>query len=208
MNYVLFDFDGTIADSKRLAVELYNDLAEKYQYEKISEQDIQGFSKLSIKERLKLLGVPYYKLPALVLEMKRNYVKSVDSLKVIERIPDLIKDLKTTDRKLCIISSNSKPIIEKFLANHDLDGFEHVYCARNIFGKNKKIDQFLKKHHIGRGNVIYIGDELRDIIACKQSGVKIIAVTWGYDSAELLSQGNPDYIVNDPEEILSLMDRL
>lgn len=208
MNYILFDFDGTIADSKRLAVELYNDLAEKYQYEKISEQDIRGFSKLSIHERLKLLGVPFYKLPSLVMEMKRNYVKSVDSLRVVKRIPDLIKILKTTERKLCIISSNSKSVIEKFLGNHDLSGFEHIYCARNLFGKNKKIDQFLKKHHIEKCDAVYIGDELRDIVACKQSGIKIIAVTWGYDSAELLSRGHPDFIVNDPDEILSLIDRL
>lgn len=208
INCILFDFDGTIADSRRLAVDLYNELAEKYRYEKIKQHDIEALSKISIKERLKTLGVPYYKLPALVMEMKRNYTRSIDSLQAAEDIPSLISDLKKAGYQLNIISSNSRPLIERFLTNHRITEFDHIFCARSLFSKNKKIDQFLKKYRIERQGAVYIGDELRDIVACKQSGVKIIAVSWGYDSADLLSQGNPDFIVSHPKDILPLIHQL
>jgi phosphoglycolate phosphatase len=204
---ILFDFDGTMADSRTLAVELYNDLAEKYRYEKIKEHDIEALSKLSIKERLKVLGVPFYKLPSLVMEMKRNYSGSIDSLHVVEGLPSLISDLKSAGHRLYILSTNSRPIIERFLSNHQITGFDHTYCERSLFGKSKKIDQFIKKHRIKQQDAVYIGDELRDIIACKQSGIQMIAVSWGYDSPELLSEGNPDFLVSHPEEIMSLVDR-
>ena len=205
---ILFDFDGTMAHSRTLAVKLYNDLAEKNRYKKIGEEDIEILSKLSIKERIKVLGVPLYKLPSLVMEMKRNYASSIDSLHVVKGLPSLISELKSAGYRLNVLSSNSRPIIEGFLSNHQIAGFDHIYCAKGIFSKNKKIDQFIKKHRIQQQEAVYIGDELRDIIACKQSGVQMIAVSWGYDSPELLSEGNPDFLVNHPEEIMSLVQRI
>lgn len=80
INYIIFDFDGTIVNSRNLAIELYNKLAEKNGYDKIEEQEIDYLSTLPIKDRLRALLVPFHKLPGLVLEMKSNDQKSIESL--------------------------------------------------------------------------------------------------------------------------------
>ena len=208
IKYIIFDFDGTIANSRNLAIDLYNELAEKYGYGKIETKEVQYLSTLTIKERLGALQVPFYKLPGLVMEMKHNYKESINSLKANDGIQALIHDLKNEGYQLCIISSNSNAIIDNFLANNNVNGFDHVYCTRNLFGKHVLIDRFLKKHNIQKQDVIYVGDEFRDIEACKKSKVKIISVTWGYDSEELLSKGDPDYVIHHPKELLHLMQQL
>lgn len=112
MKTIIFDFDGTLADSRGLAVNLYNELARKYGYKEIGEHEVEGYSKLSIAERLKVLGVPFYRMPGLVAEMKRNYLTSVDSLKLAVGISSVIGEIAAAGYRLSLISS-----IQKLLSN-------------------------------------------------------------------------------------------
>ena len=53
--------------------------------------------------------------------------------------------------------------------------------------------------------MIYVGDEQRDIIACKKVGVDVIWVGWGYDVIETIQEASPDYMVYTPNEILHIV---
>lgn len=205
---IIFDFDGTMVTSRELAIRLYNELARKYGYKEVVEQDVERFSNKSIVERLRLLDVPFARLPSLLAEMKRNYQQSVDSLPVVAGIPLVIEELVAAGYQLGLISTNSRTIIERFLSNHKIIRFKHLYCSGDLFGKSHKIGRFLKTHGLSKEETIYIGDELRDIEACKKAGIRFIAVTWGYDSAELLAQGSPDFIIHHPLELAPLLQQL
>ena len=63
----------------------------------------------------------------------------------------------------------------------------------------------LKAFNLKKSEVIYVGDELRDIIACKKVGIKVIWVGWGYDVEDVVKQEYPDYIVHIPNEILGIV---
>lgn len=205
VNHVIFDFDGTIVDSLNLAVEIYNDLAEKYRFVKISEEDFKYLGNISIAERSKFLQVPFYRLPIFTREFMHNYRKSIDSLQTFAGMNELILELKQKGFKLSIISSNSAENVGEFLRKNKMDIFDVVNCISNIFGKDKAIRRFINKYNLNRAELIYIGDENRDIEACKLNNIKIIAVSWGIDSVELLEGAKPDYIVDSPAEILQLL---
>ena len=51
----------------------------------------------------------------------------------------------------------------------------------------------------------YIGDETRDITAAKKSQWMSVAVTWGYHSKSALSLFQPDYMIDHPQELLTLL---
>jgi len=202
---IIFDFDGTIVDSTNVFLRIGNSLAEKYGVKKITAEEFKALSTLTAKEKCKKLGVPLYKVPKIAVEMLENFYQHTDDLCLIDGIKDTLVKLKEEGFKLGIISSNSMSNIEKFLNSINLNLFDCIYSSPGLFGKHHTINNFLKKMDVARENAIYIGDELRDIVACKKAGVKIISVTWGYDSAELLSNGNPDYIADKPSEILSFV---
>ena len=63
----------------------------------------------------------------------------------------------------------------------------------------------VRAERLDRSDVLYIGDELRDVEAAKKAGVKVAAVTWGFHNAELLRTGTPDYVVNDANELVGLV---
>ncbi|MEH7456754.1 HAD hydrolase-like protein, partial [Bacillus sp. JJ1127] len=82
---------------------------------------------------------------------------------------------------------------------------EEVYCSKNLFGKDKIIKKFLKEKKLTEADMLYVGDEQRDIVACKKAGVNVIWVGWGYDVLETVKEDSPDYMVNTPNEILHVV---
>nr|WP_232826105.1 HAD hydrolase-like protein [Cyanothece sp. BG0011] len=53
---------------------------------------------------------------------------------------------------------------------------------------------------------MYIGDETRDINSAKKSHVKSVGVTWGFNSSEALEKEKPDFLINHPHELITILD--
>ncbi|MGP7818586.1 HAD hydrolase-like protein [Niallia sp. 01092] len=205
IKYIIFDFDGTIADSKLAFLHAWNQLSEKYKYKKLKIEDYEMIRRLSIKERSKLVQFPMYKLPVFMPELLKLYRESITEIKLFDGMKELLINLEESGYQAAIISSNAEKNIREFLVNNKLNSIKEVLCSSRIFGKDKIISKFLKSHGLQPSEVIYVGDECRDIVACKKVGVKVIWVGWGYDAAEIAHVENPDYSVNKPDEIAEII---
>ncbi len=207
VKYVIFDFDGTIVDSRYLAVELLNELAPKYKLKKIKESDYDHLRSLSIPQRCKFINLPFYKLPRLKLELTNKYRRATSSLPIIDGIKEVLGQLKAGGLALGIISSNSADNINAFLTHNKISYFNNIISSGSLFGKDKAIKDFLTRQALHSQEVIYVGDECRDIIACKKNKVRVIAVTWGYDNEELLAGCHPDALIRHPVELGKIIPR-
>ncbi|SFJ40376.1 phosphoglycolate phosphatase [Paenibacillus sp. UNC496MF] len=203
--FVLFDFDGTLVQSKLLAVRLFNDLAGKYGGRRIAEEEIGRLSDLSIPDRLRALNVPLYKLPALALEGKRAYRKESVHLRLAEGMRETLGALREQGCRLGILSSNTNENIRHYLEANGLDFFEAVHSASNLFGKDKAIRSLARTLGLELSQLLYVGDEFRDVEACRKIDVPVAAVTWGWDSAKLLAEAGPDYLCYSPAELSSIV---
>ncbi|GBF34835.1 phosphoglycolate phosphatase [Desulfocucumis palustris] len=208
IKHIIFDFDGTIADSKDSAVKLLNELAEKHKYQKINKEKLEYLRTLSFVDRCKAINLPLYKIPMLKLELTKDYRKIINNFGLIEGIGNIIVQLKEADYGISIISSNSVDNINLFLNNHNIKMFDNIFSSNNLFGKDKTLSNFLNKYALKKNEVIYIGDEYRDVVACKKTGIKIIAVAWGYDSRELLLKAVPDFFAQKPLDIIGIIESL
>lgn len=206
IKHVIFDFDGTIADSMKLAVELFNQAAHKYKFNPISEESFEYLYGLSILDKCKALNVSLAHIPRASMEINRSYNRSISSIPLINGMKEVILALKQSGYVLSIISSNTSDNIRRFLINNDLDVFDFIYSANNLFGKDKAISSFIKKNNLKKEELVYVGDEIRDIAACKANNIRVIAVNWGgYDSLDMIKNAKPDYIVNKPSEIIGII---
>ncbi len=208
IKYIVFDFDGTLVDSKSVFISVFNQLAVKYKLKRMEVDNIDYLRQLSIKERCQYLGLPLYRLPFLSTEFLSLYKNSMKEVLLIEGIKNLLEELSQQGYALAIISSNSENNIRSFLQANHIHGIKLIYSARNIFGKDKVIKRFLKTYHLSNQEVIYVGDEARDIVACQKNGIKVIWVNWGYDIPEVASKEKPDFVANSPAEILEILNSL
>ena len=204
IKYIIFDFDGTIANSQYAFVSAWNHLAEKHGFKKLEHDGLEDLKKLTIKERSRLLNFPMYKLPIVMPDLYAAYRDSILDVTLFGGMKELLNDLENKGYHIAIISSNSEENIKEFLNRNGVKVTD-ILCSSRIFGKDKVIKKFLKSHNVQPSEVIYVGDELRDIIACKKCNVKVIWVSWGFDSIEVVQSENPDYMIQTPDEILQIV---
>jgi phosphoglycolate phosphatase len=204
VKYVVFDFDGTLVDSLHVVIEVYNRLAGEYKSNQIEQKDIAYLKGLSIMERAKYLDFKLYKLPLLALDIYKLYKHSIKDLNLFAGVKELLEELNACEFQLAIVSTNAERNIRECLERNQIDFISEIICSNNMFGKNEDIKRFMKAHDLEDSEVIYVGDEARDIIAGKKSGVNVIWVSWGFDHIDNAKKEDPNYIVNEPHEILSI----
>ncbi|MEY2371109.1 HAD-IA family hydrolase [Lysinibacillus capsici] len=205
MKHIIFDFDGTLADSTAVFASAWNTLAQKYKFKGIELKEIDTLKKLSISERSKLFDFPMYKLPMILPQFYKLYRQSLNDVHLFDGMKELLIEIDKRGYKILIISSNSKENILEFLKMNGIHCVADVLCSNRIFGKDKVMKKFLKEANVDSSDVVYIGDEQRDIVACKKAGVPIIWVEWGYDAKEVVQNEEPEYSVTTPQEILEII---
>ena len=203
---IIFDFDGTLADSWEVGIAAYRQLAGKYGYANLSCTELDKLKDMPIMERLKKIGLPYYRIPVVLRDIKKTYEEHQDSLHPFPGMRQTLLSLANRGFNLHVLSTNSRKIIATFLKAHNMDVFAGINSSPGIFGKHRSLVRILQKQAFRKEETLYVGDELRDIEACKIAGIKVLAVTWGYDSAALLEKGKPDYTADTPEEILEIVN--
>jgi len=205
IKHVIFDFDGTLVDSLEIFVSSWNSLTKKYNLKEIQPSDVEILKKLSLKQRIKQLDFSMYKVPIIAPKLYNLYHKSLHELRLFDGVKDMLHQLDHKGYQTSIISSNSRENILSFLKRNNITSIDNVLCSSSILGKDKLLNRYLREHNLNPSEVIYVGDEQRDILACQKTGVKIIWVGWGYDSIEVVKKEKPDYQVSTPSEILDLI---
>lgn len=203
---LIFDFDGTIADTLAEAADIYNILAEQHGYKTVSPQDIPALRHCSLKTLTKELGVSKIRLPFLLNKGRKLLKERVDSLSPIEGMIETIKEIRPLVDNCGILTSNSTENVELFLENNGIrDLFTFISSTTKLSGKAKHINSICRTFSINKKDVLYIGDEIRDVKASHKSGISIAAVSWGFNSRDSLEQSSPTYLIDEPTELFDLV---
>lgn len=195
---VLFDFDGTLADTMPVILDIAKQFAPEYGIKNI---DVKTIRDKSVKELIQLFGIPLFKIPFIILKGQKLLHDRMNEVKAYKGMPEIVHELKENGYRLGILSSNSLENITLFLDNNDLSVFDFIYSEKNLFGKHRALGKIIEKEQLAKNTVIYIGDEVRDIEACKKVDLPIISVTWGFNSRDILEKNSPQYIIDRPSEL-------
>ena len=203
---IVFDFDGTIADTYDQLINLANELADEFNYKPISQSEVLRLKNLSSWEIIKQAQIPLFKIPFLFKRIQKELRREIDRVKIFPEMETVLLQLKKRGYRLGIITSNSQENVETVLANYQLEHiFDFIYAETTIFGKHRVIDRAIKTKKIERDQIIYVGDETRDIRSAKKSKIAIAAVAWGFHSRQILAKQNPEFIVDLPIDLLKVI---
>ncbi|MGA9381427.1 MAG: HAD-IA family hydrolase [Phormidium sp.] len=206
---VIFDFDGTVADTFDALVTISNNLAPEFGYLPATPEEISKIKDLTTREIIQRSGVAIYKLPFLLRKVIAELNSKIHALSPVEGMQTALFELKKQGNKLGIITSNDRENVQVFLQNNCLlDLFDFIYSGTRLFGKSRVINNFLRQANLQPGEIIYVGDETRDIEAAKKSNIKVIAVSWGFNSRKILKQQKPDFLIEHPQQLIEVIKLL
>lgn len=203
---VIFDFDGTIADTFVASIRIFEKLSRKA--EPYSEADIVRLRGLTALRVVRELRIRPWRVPWLMVRGRAMMRREIETILVFDGIEDLLKELQKAGAEMYIISSNSPGNISQLLHKRGLDKyFTRVYGNVGLFGKAKMLRRVIARNKLDVQSTYYVGDEGRDIEAAKRVGVKSIAVSWGFNSAELLQKHHPYALVESPQALAALLTK-
>jgi phosphoglycolate phosphatase-like HAD superfamily hydrolase len=199
---LIFDFDGTIADSLNEAFLAANRIAVASGVRTAIPKDKEALRAMSFRQIMKAFHVPLLRIPRMLVRMRAELFSSIDAIEPIPGIPEVLLELKRRGLKLGIVTSNSRQMVQRFLSYHHIEVFDFGMYSAGLWSKARQIRMVVRKNRLDRNQVYYVGDTQEDIAAGKAAGAHTVAVTWGYASSERLAAVHPQFIVDKPEQLL------
>ena len=200
---VLFDFDGTLADSLSRALAIYHEIAPGLGLKPIL--DVEAARMMPTRKLLRHLGVRFWRLPRVLRAYQAAAAEHAHEQRLHPGIADVLRTLHASGHRLGILSSNREDVIRTCLRANGVEQlFAFVIGYPKLFGKAKALRAILKQEKLDRSSVLFVGDELRDLEAGRKTKVATVAVTWGFHHL-LLSQGAPAYMIRVPSELPSVV---
>ena len=202
--YVIFDFDGTLADTEEANFIIYQKLAEKYNLRNITMDELGHLKKMNARDVMAYVELKKRYLPFILKKGKKLLTNDIQNISLCK--PDIfqiIGRLRDMGVKTAIITTNSKANVKLFLEAHNVDAFYLILSAA-MFGKESKMKKIVKKEKIKLHEFLYVGDEIRDITAARHAGMDIASVGWGYNTVESLKKNEPDYLIFEPSELIEI----
>lgn len=202
--FVIWDFDGTLADSMEVSLGIINRLATQYRFKPIT--DPYGVRKMTVRKFMKEHKIGFLKLPKVTRAFQLALRQEIDKVKLYPGLARLLRQWRSQGVRHAILSSNSPENIQAFLqANGIAELFEFTAGCFKLLGKARGIKRVVKQRSLAKREVLYIGDEVRDVIAAQKAGIDVAAVGWGINEWKTLASTNPTYQVATPEELMQTM---
>ena len=200
---IFFDLDGTLVDS---SIGIHNGFTYTFDQLGISSpgaKTIRGFMGPPLETSFASC-LPTDQIET-AIQLYRFYYKEkgVYEAQLFPQIKDLLTEL-AQQYPLYITTTKNTPTAVHMTSNFGIDHF-----FDGIFGSSPQalhkadvIRQALTAHNLAPENVVIVGDTKYDMIGAQETGIKKLAVTWGFGDVKDLMTYQPDWVAHQPTDIL------
>jgi phosphoglycolate phosphatase len=198
---VIFDFDGTLADSYPWVLSIMHTLADKHGVRRITEDELHMIRGFDARAFIKHMEVPMWKTVLIGNDLRKMMARDINQIPLFEGIDQLLAQLTGMGATLAVVSSNSAENVRNVLGPANTALVRYFECGASAFGKQAKYRKILSKSGTAPHEAISIGDEIRDLEAARHAGIAFGAVSWGYTRLDALREQGPDEVFERVEEI-------
>ena len=211
IDLMMFDFDGTLADSIPPAVESIQAMLKELGLPHKTKEEINqhvGYGEVPLVSGA--IGSQDPKLIATALDSYfRHYAQ--EGINKVVLCPHVREMLEYFKNKAKAIISNKRDLFIRMIL--DQNGLTDHFCE--ILGGDTSpclkpdpcaLLKILKDNKIAPERSLFIGDMTVDIETGKNAKVLTCAVTYGFDPKSKLEKHNPDFLINDLLELKELID--
>lgn len=112
---VIFDFDGTLADSGDWFLSIADHLAERFGFRRVTPEEVEMLRGHTTREVLSYLRIPRWKLPAIGRYLHALLAEQTGSIMLFDGVDSLIGNLADAGMKIALVTSNSEANVRAIL---------------------------------------------------------------------------------------------
>ncbi|GIO96770.1 pyrophosphatase PpaX [Paenibacillus lautus] len=207
---VLFDFDGTLADTLPLSFKAFRAVFMKYEGKTLTDAEIvQTFGPTEEEIITENLSNPAHVDEAVAYYYEVFEKDFQKHIQVSEAIQDLISKLWDLHKPMVIITGKSRRCLDICLRNLELDGFFAATITGDEVERSKPDPEGIFKAvqllGLSTSDVVFVGDSDADIAAGKSAQVLTIGAHW-FDTVQNVEFSvEPDDIYTRPDQLIALV---
>jgi phosphoglycolate phosphatase len=202
---VIFDFDGTLADSISWFLGISDQLADEFGFDRIDKTQVALLRRLDAATLLHMHHVPLWKVPLIAARFRRLMSKQITQIVPFPGVPEMLERLACAGCDLAVVTSNSCGNVHRVLGRKTASLLSACEGGVSLMGKRSKLRKILNRSGIDPNQVIFIGDEIRDIEAARHAGIASGAVAWGFTEVNALKGHAPDWLFTSIDEMLAAL---
>ena len=220
---ILFDFDGTLVNTTPLILRSFRATWQKvFGFEMADADYINTFGTLlhsalkGLAERCiadgRLCAVK--DVTAVADELLRTYREfnlawHDEAIEAFAGMDEALRELKARDYRLGIVSSKMRFGVERGLNIFAMaECFDVIIAADDVTNHKPHPEPLLKAlEHFDAAphEAVYVGDSIHDIAAGRAAEIATVAAAWGPFPRTELEALKPDYLFDEPQELLKLL---
>lgn len=206
---ILFDLDGTIADSLMAGLGSMNQLRYFFGYKKLDPADPRLRLTTGMDFVKNILGLNILQVVLWSKLLKFLVTRQATTIGVYKGWKTALKSLKKK-YELGLMTSAPRVYADTILGNAGLlNLFDLKVTDIKYHRKASSLKKILQNKKLKPDEVVYVGDETRDLQACLKCGVPFVAVNWGKDHESLFASLTHPLrgIIGRPAELANLITR-
>ena len=203
LSAIFFDLDGTLVDS---SIGIHNGFTYTFEQLGVPSPDaktIRGFMGPPLETSFASC-LPAYQVET-AIQLYRSYYKEkgVYEAQLFPQIKELLTEL-AKQYPLYITTTKNTPTAVDMTSYFGIDRFfDGIYgSSPQALHKADVIRQALTTHNLDPETVVIIGDTKFDMIGAQETGIRKLAVTWGFGDDKELMNFQPDWVAHQPTDIL------
>ncbi len=203
---LIFDFDGTLVNTIDESLSFINGLSKEFNFPFVDKKKEKYLRSLPLTDSVKILGLSNWDLIQILWRLKKNLNQKIPFFKPYDDVVKGLNILKKSNFSLLIVTFNSLKTVNKFLKFNKIDFFDDIISCNVFFGKERALKRVLRNHSLSSREALYIGDEIRDIIACQKINLPILSVSYGINNSENLALFKPAFLVDNFSQVVNVIN--
>ncbi len=204
MQYMIFDFNGTILDDVDVSIDCLNKTIKKYLFrDYIDKAEYRRIFTFPVKKYYEAVGFDFSELDWYEVGdyWMKEYLNNCHKCKVNDGIIDLLKRNKENNVKNVVLSASKIENLTKQLEDLGIRKyFDEILGIDNIYATSKLPIGLNFIENKDRNECVMIGDTLHDLEVAKSMGVRCVLVSCGHQDKDILLE-NHDEVYDDIRSI-------
>ncbi len=211
---VLFDFDGTIADTSPGIKEGLRHTFELNNMPVMSDSEMDRFIGPPLDDSfVKYCNVERDKAKAMVLQFREHYhVKAIDKFVIYDGLITALQVLRDKGITICVATSKPEPMAIHILKKAGIYDYFDIIRGATLDGKLiKKADivkNVINNEKLLEKNALMVGDTEFDIIGAHKNGLPCLWVEYGFGTLGDALAEKPEFIAKNIEEMTDFFKTL
>lgn len=204
---IIFDFDGTIADTSEGILRTTEETLRKMGLPVCDDEAVKRCIGLPLKGHLAAAGVPEERLDEAVdVYHELFYIVAPGCIQIFSGVKESLKELKSKGFRMSIATSRGSHSLDLLLNEHGIREYFEVLGTVDCVTRPKPSPDLvlwvLDKSGASPADAIVVGDTTFDIMMGAAAGCRTCAVTYGNHTREMLLTASPDFVVDNLRELV------